>query len=249
VDSDLKKVALVTGGSRGIGKAISLRLARDGFVVVVNYLKNEAAASSVREMILREGCPEAMLLQADVTKVDDAKQLLRIIEKKYGGLSVLVNNAGAVGGRLFLLSKNDDWWSEFHMNIAGTVNCTRFAAPIMIAQHSGVMINLTSISGLHGAPGQTAYSASKAAIIGFSKAIARELARYGISVNCVAPGFIDTDMIRSLPQELIQKRTEILPLGRIGTPDEVAELVSFLAGGRAQYIFGQVLAIDGGATM
>ncbi len=249
MNSNETRIALVTGGSRGIGRAISLRLAEDGFIVLVNYLKSRDAANQLCQVIADRGLPEAVSLQADVSKLSDVKQLFVDIKRRYDRLSVLVNNAGIIGDRLFLFTSDDTWWQILRTNLGGVVNCCRLALPLMIAQQSGIIINLTSISGQRGTPGQTAYSASKAAIVGFSKSLAREVSRSGISINCVSPGLIDTDMLRSLEKDVISERIASIPVQRLGRPEEVAELVATLASGRVGYLFGQEIGIDGGATM
>jgi NAD(P)-dependent dehydrogenase (short-subunit alcohol dehydrogenase family) len=244
-----QNVALVTGGSRGIGRAISLRLAEAGFTVIVNYLNNEVAANQLCQEIVDRRFPPAFPMQADVSQLLEVKRLFTEIKQQFGGLSVLVNNAGIIGDGLFLMTRDQDWWEVFKNNVGSVVNCCRLALPLMIAKRSGTIINLTSISGQRGAAGQTAYSASKAAIVGFSKSLAREVSPYGISINCVSPGLIETEMIHSLKPEVIQQRIANNPVQRLGQPEEVAEVVALLASGRSQYLFGQVISIDGGATM
>ncbi len=215
----------------------------------MNYLKSRDAANQLCQVIADRGLPEAVSLQADVSKLSDVKQLFVDIKRRYDRLSVLVNNAGIIGDRLFLFTSDDTWWQILRTNLGGVVNCCRLALPLMIAQQSGIIINLTSISGQRGTPGQTAYSASKAAIVGFSKSLAREVSRSGISINCVSPGLIDTDMLRSLEKDVISERIASIPVQRLGRPEEVAELVATLASGRVGYLFGQEIGIDGGATM
>ncbi len=243
------KVALVTGGSRGIGRAISLRLAEAGFIVIINYRQNRDTANHLCQIITDKGYPNAIPIQADVSNLVEVKRLFTEIKQKFGTLSVLVNNAGVLGDKLFLLSNDNDWWDTVKVNLGSVTNCCRLALPLMIAERSGIIINITSISGQRGAPGQTAYSASKAAIVGFSKSLAREIGRYNISVNCVSPGLIDTDMLHDLGENIIKERMAGLQIQRLGQPEEVAELVALLASGKIGYMFGQVIAIDGGATM
>ncbi len=243
------KIVLVTGGSRGIGRATSFRLAEEGYTVIVNFVKSQEDAEAVCLEIARRGLPEAVAIRADVSNLAETKDLFVTIKRRFGCLSVLVNNAGVVGDELFLLSKDERWWSNFHTNFASVVNCCRLALPLMIQQRGGAIVNMSSVSGIHGSPGQTAYSSAKAAIVGFSKSLAKEVAHSRISVNCIAPGLIDTEMIRGLGDEVVRKRVATNPMHRLGTPEEVAEVVALLVSGKVGYLFGQVLVIDGGASM
>lgn len=242
-------IALVTGSSRGIGRAISARLAAEGFHVIINYRNSEDDAKSLCKWIESKGYPEALPVQADVSNLEEVKRLFMEIKMRFGSLSVLVNNAGMTSDNLFMLTKDKNWWSVLESNLKPVVNCCRMALPFMISQHSGQIINITSISGLHGSPGQTAYSASKAAIAGFSRSLAREVSQFGICINCVAPGLFDTDMARSHGEQVIQKHIARSQSKRLGKPEEVAELVTMLATGKVGYLLGQEIIIDGGLSM
>ncbi len=242
-------VALVTGASRGIGRAISMRLAEEGFHVVVNYRQSEKEAKELCAWISEHDYPEALPVRADVSNLDEVKCLFSEMKQHFGSLSVLVNNAGGHKPALFLLSREEDWWGVIDNNLRSVVNCCRLALPFMISQRYGVIINITSVSGIRGVPGETAYSASKAAITGFSKSLLREVSQYGISINCVAPGLIDTDMVRDLGENLIQKRLEGIQKNRLGDPQEVAEMVALLASGKVGYMLGQEIVIDGGVKL
>jgi 3-oxoacyl-[acyl-carrier protein] reductase len=242
------QIALVTGASRGIGAAIAERLAASGFLVVVNYRDSQPQAEEVVRRIQAQG-GQASPSRADVTELAGCRKLIESIQQQWGRLDVLVNCAGRSQDGLLLLTPHEQWWSVFQDNVAAIVNCTRAALPLLLQGEKPAIINISSISGVRGIEGQTAYSAAKAAVIGFTKALARELARKNISINCVAPGPIDTEMYRSVNEQKRQKRLESIPLGRIGRTEEVAEVVAFLAEGRARFIHGQTLNIDGGATI
>jgi len=242
-------IALVTGASRGIGRAIAFRLAAEGFHVIINYRKSEDDAKSLCKWIESKGYPEAWPIQADVSNLEEVKRLFFEIKMRFGSLTVLVNNAGMTSDNLFLLTKDENWWSVLESNLKPVINCCRMALPFMISQNSGQIINITSISGLHGSPGQTAYSASKAAIAGFSRSLAREVSRYGICINCVAPGLFDTDMVKSHGEQVIQRHITRSQIKRLGKPEEVAELVTMLASGKVGFLFGQEIIIDGGLSM
>lgn len=241
------RVALVTGASRGIGAAIAQRLARNGLHVLVNHRASPLEASAVVASILAEG-GRASVLQADVTNIDAVRQMVSEIRAVHGRLDVLINNAGRSEDGLLLLMPHDAWWSVFNDNVAAVVNCTRAALPLLLARRGGAIVNVSSISGVRGVEGQTAYGAAKAAVIGFTRALAREVASKGVSVNCVAPGPIDTEMYQQVSQEKQARRLSMMPLGRLGRPEEVAEVVALLAAGTASFIHGQVIAVDGGST-
>jgi NAD(P)-dependent dehydrogenase (short-subunit alcohol dehydrogenase family) len=242
------KVALVTGGSRGIGRATCLRLAEEGFAVAINYRTDERAAAEVGEVIERSGRP-AVTIRADVGNPNEVAAMFRRLDEQFGRIDVLVNNAGIRNDRLFLMAAPEAWWQVVQTNLGSVVNCCRAALARMISQGRGTIINVTSISGQRGTPGQTAYSASKAAIVGFSKALAREVGRYGITINCVSPGLIDTEMVSNMKPDVVRRHVESLPVSRTGRPEEVAEVIGFLAVRGPGYLFGQVITIDGGATM
>jgi 3-oxoacyl-[acyl-carrier protein] reductase len=239
------RVAIVTGSSRGIGRAIALRLASQGAKVVVNYHSSEDAAQEVVGQIEAEG-GQAMAFQADVKEANEAKGLIEAALDAYGRLDILVNNVGITRDTLLMRMKEEDWDIVLETNLKGTFNCTKAAQRPMIRQRYGRIINITSVSGIAGQVGQANYSASKAGMIGFTKAVARELGARSITVNAVAPGYVPTDQTADLPQELIEYILELTPLRRAGTADEIANAVAFLASEEASYISGQVLGVDGG---
>ncbi len=239
------RVAVVTGSSRGIGRAIALKLASLGAKVVVNYHSSEDAAREVVEQIESQG-GEAIAFQADVKQAEEAKELIEAALDAYGRLDILVNNVGITRDTLLMRMKEEDWDIVLETNLKGTFNCTKVAQRPMIRQRYGRIINITSVSGIVGQVGQANYSASKAGIIGFTKAVARELGTRNITVNAVAPGYVPTDQTADLPQELIDYILELTPLKRPGTAEEIANAVAFLASEESSYISGQVLAVDGG---
>src|ERR687885_101322 len=240
------RVAIITGASRGIGRAIALALAAEGAKVVVNYASSSAAADEVVKAIT-DGGGSAIALQADVSKLDQVDALLKETLDKFGRVDVLVNNAGITRDTLLLRMKPEDWQAVIDLNLTGVFSCTRAVSKVMLKQRSGRIINIASVAGQMGNPGQANYSAAKAGVIGFTKTVAKELASRGITVNAVAPGFIATDMTSELKSEEILK---YIPLGRYGEPEEVAGMVRFLAADpAAAYITGQVFNVDGGMVM
>lgn len=240
------QVAIVTGASRGIGRAIALALASEGAKVVVNYARSSTAAEEIVAEITNAG-GEAMALQADVSQADQVENLISETQKKWGRIDVLVNNAGITRDTLLLRMKPEDWQAVIDLNLTGVFLCTRAVSKLMLKQRAGRIINIASVAGQMGNPGQANYSAAKAGVIGFTKTIAKEFASRGITVNAVAPGFITTDMTHDLKSEEILK---FIPLGRYGQPEEVAGLVRFLAAdAAAAYITGQVINVDGGMVM
>ncbi|BAZ67223.1 MAG: 3-oxoacyl-[acyl-carrier-protein] reductase [Pelatocladus maniniholoensis HA4357-MV3] len=240
------KVAIVTGASRGIGRAIAQELAKVGASVVVNYASSSQAANELVSEIIQAG-GSAIALAADVSKEDQVDALINAAIEKFNRIDILVNNAGITRDTLLLRMKPKDWQAVIDLNLTGVFLCTRAASKIMLKQRSGRIINITSVAGLMGNPGQANYSAAKAGVIGFTKTVAKELASRGITVNAVAPGFIATDMTSELDAEGILK---YIPLGRYGQPEEVAGMVRFLAADPAAgYITGQVLNVDGGMVM
>lgn len=240
------QVALITGASRGIGRAVALALAAEGANVVVNYASSSTAADEVVAAITGMG-NEAIALQADVSKADQVDALLSTVMEKWGRVDVLVNNAGITRDTLLLRMKPEEWQAVIDLNLTGVFLCTRAVSKVMLKQRSGRIINISSVAGQMGNPGQANYSAAKAGVIGFTKTVAKELASRGITVNAVAPGFITTDMTNDLKSEEILK---YIPLGRYGQPEEVAGLVKFLAAdAAAAYITGQVMNVDGGMVM
>jgi 3-oxoacyl-[acyl-carrier protein] reductase len=246
---DLKdKVAVVTGSSRGIGRAIALKLGSLGAKVVVNYRTNAEAAREVVEAIGAQS-GQAITVQADVTDANDAKRLVKTAQSTYGRLDILVNNAGTTHDTLLMRMSEKDWDLVINTNLKGTFNCTKVAMRPMMRQHYGRIVNITSVAGLAGNPGQANYSAAKAGLVGFTKAVAKEVGSRGITVNAVAPGYIPTDLTADLPQELVEKAIEMTPLGRPGTSEEIAHAVAFLVSDEASFITGVVLRVDGGLAM
>lgn len=241
------KVAIITGSSRGIGKATALALAEAGAKVVVNYANSSGAADEVVKQIEENG-GEAIALQADVSKADQVDALVKATQEKFGSIDVLVNNAGITRDTLLLRMKPEDWQSVIDLNLTGVFLCTRAVSKIMLKQRSGRIINISSVAGLMGNPGQANYSAAKAGVIGFTKTIAKELAPRGVTANVVAPGFIATDMTEELKNT--EEILKYIPLGRYGQPEEVAGLIRYLAADpSAAYITGQVMNVDGGMVM
>ncbi|MEB3826496.1 3-oxoacyl-[acyl-carrier-protein] reductase [Phormidium sp. CCY1219] len=241
------RVAVVTGASRGIGRAIALALATEGAKVAINYASSSDAADAVVAEITEAG-GTAIALQADVSKADQVDSLICAVQEKWGTIDVLVNNAGITRDTLLLRMKPEDWQAVIDLNLTGVFLCTRAVSKIMLKKKTGRIINIASVAGQMGNPGQANYSAAKAGVIGFTKTIAKELAGRGITANAVAPGFIATDMTKDLKgtEEILK----FIPLGRYGEPEEVAGLVRFLAADpAAAYITGQAINVDGGMVM
>ena len=241
------KVAIVTGASRGIGRAIAIELATQGAIAIINYTSSSAAAEAVVTEITDAG-GEAIAIQADVSKIEQVDALVNAVIEKFSRVDILVNNAGITRDTLLLRLKPEDWQAVIDLNLTGVFLCTRTVSKIMLKQRSGRIINITSVAGQIGNPGQSNYSAAKAGVIGFTKSVAKELATRGITVNAVAPGFITTDMTSNLNNS--EDILKYIPLGRFGQPEEVAGMVRFLAADpAAAYITGQVFNVDGGMVM
>jgi 3-oxoacyl-[acyl-carrier protein] reductase len=240
-----RKVALVTGASRGIGRAIALRLSGLGAKVVVNYNTSAAGANEVVEQIKLNG-GDAVAIQGNVGKFDEAQRVVKSAVETYGRLDILVNNAGTTRDNLLALMKEEDFDFIIENDLKSVFNCSKAALRQMMKQRYGRIVNITSVAGITGNPGQTNYSAAKAGIIGFTKAMAKEYASKGIAVNAVAAGYIPTDLTNILPQEVKDNIVKFIALQRFGTTEEVADAVAFLASDRASYITGQTLAVDGG---
>jgi 3-oxoacyl-[acyl-carrier protein] reductase len=242
------KVALVTGASRGIGRAIALRLASEGANVEVNYHTHADAANAVADAVRSRGV-DAEVVQADVASAADVARLVETAVKRFGQIDVLVNNAGITRDTLIMRMSEDDWDTVLDTNLKSAFLVTKAVLRTMLRQRSGRIVNITSISGVMGNPGQANYSASKAGLIGLTRSTAREVASRNITCNAIAAGVIDTEIWQGVAQSVIDAMLQIIPLGRKGTPEDVAEAVAFLASDAAAYITGQVLNVDGGMIM
>ena len=243
-----ESVALVTGGSRGIGRAICLELARRGAAVAVNYAGNEQAARETVEACRALGV-EAEAFQADVADPAACEELVKAVKDRFGRLDILVNNAGITRDGLLMTAKEEDFSRVLDTNLKGAYFCMKAASKVMMRQRYGRIISMSSVVGLRGNPGQTNYAASKAGIIGLTKAAAKELASRGITVNAVAPGFIDTDMTAAMPEKAKEAMQATIPMGHPGAPEDVATAVAFFAQPDSAYITGQVLCVDGGMAV
>jgi 3-oxoacyl-[acyl-carrier protein] reductase len=241
------KVAIITGGSRGIGRAIAATLARAGATVIV-CSRNLDSNKETAEQITSEG-GAAHPYQVDVTDADSVSALVKSVVKDFGRIDILVNNAGVTADNLLLRLKEADWDKVIDTNLKGTFNCTKAVARTMLKQHSGKIVNIASVVGMIGNPGQANYCASKAGVIGFTKAVAREFASRNITVNCVAPGLVRTEMTDALPEKAKEEALKFIPLGRMGEAEEVAETVKFFALPASDYITGEVIRVDGGMAM
>ena len=241
----MNKVALITGSSRGIGRAIALRLGKEGYDICINFIEREDKALEVKSMLEAMGC-RAMIYRADVAKRSEVEAMVAAVKAKFGAISLLVSNAG-IAGQCLIQDVSDEMWDRFfNVNVRGAFNCAQAVLPDMISKKQGNIITISSIWGLRGASCEVVYSATKAALIGLSKSLAMELAPSGIRVNCIAPGVIDTDMLDSLPEEIMDSLADMTPMGRIGRPEDIAGAVAFFAKEEASFITGQVLTADGG---
>ncbi|NSL46635.1 3-oxoacyl-[acyl-carrier-protein] reductase len=242
------KVALITGGSRGIGRAVAIKLAGAGAKVVINYAGNLAAAQEVEQTIKAAG-GEAVIIQGDVADAGSVERMINQMIDTYGRIDILVNNAGITRDGLLIRMKEEDWDAVLNTNLTGVFHCTKAVARLMTKQRSGKIINISSVVGVTGNIGQANYAAAKAGVIGFTKAMAKELASRGITVNAVAPGFIATDMTAVLPEQIKTELISRIPLGKLGSPEDISAAVLFLASEAASYITGQTLNVNGGMAM
>jgi 3-oxoacyl-[acyl-carrier protein] reductase len=242
------QVALVTGASRGIGRAIALELAQSGADVVVNYAGSESAAEDVVQLIRATG-RRAEKIQAHVGNVEETENMMKAIIEQFGKIDILVNNAGITRDNLIMRMKEEEFDDVINTNLKGVFNCIKAVTRPMMKQRSGTIINISSVVGVLGNPGQANYVAAKAGVIGLTKATARELATRNITVNCIAPGFIETDMTDKLPEEARAALLQQIPLARLGSPNDIAKVVLFLTSSAASYMTGQTIHVDGGMYM
>lgn len=242
------KTAIVTGGTRGIGRAIVLELARNGCNVAFNYSKSDDLANELVKEIEALGV-KAMAKKADVSNLEGAKEMAKEVKDEFGQIDILVNNAGITRDKLLALMKEDDWDDVLNINLKSVYNFSKAVIMTMVKQKRGNILNITSVSGIAGVAGQANYSASKAGMIGFTKALAKEVGKANINVNAIACGFIETDMTSELPEEYKKKITDMTSLKRFGTTDDVAKIAMFILSDDAKYITGQVLSVDGGLVL
>ena len=244
----MNKVAFITGATRGIGRQIAITLAKEGFNIVINYRKENEDLIETKKMV-EDQKVKCFTVQGDVSSFEDSERMVKDIIEEFNHIDILVNNAGITKDMLLMRMKKEDFEDVINVNLVGTFNVTKNVIPYMIKQRSGRIINISSVVGVSGNAGQTNYSASKAGIIGFTKSLAKEVASRNILVNAVAPGFIETQMTDVLKQEVKEEIAKNIPLRRMGTPEDVANVVKFLAGEQSSYITGQVINVDGGMLM
>ncbi|MGU8345591.1 3-oxoacyl-[acyl-carrier-protein] reductase [Clostridium perfringens] len=242
------KLAIVTGGTRGIGRAIALKLADHGANIVINYRNSDKEAEELKAILEGKGV-KVLTVKCDISNFEDSKNLMDKCKEVFGKIDILVNNAGITKDTLIMRMKEEDFDNVIDVNLKGTFNCAKHASAIMLKQRFGKIINMTSVVGIAGNAGQVNYAASKAGVIGLTKSLAKELGSRGITVNAVAPGFINTDMTASLSEKVKEEASKNIPLKRLGDPEDVANLVGFLASDAANYITGQVINVDGGMVM
>lgn len=242
------KCAIVTGASRGIGRAIAKKLASLGANIVLNYRSNDKEALKVKEELLSYGV-DVFLYKCDISDFNAVEEMIKASKEKFGKVDIMINNAGITKDTLLLRMKEEDFDKVIDVNLKGVFNCLKAVTPVMIRQKFGKIVNLSSVVGLVGNAGQVNYAASKAGVIGMTKSLAKEVGSRGITVNAVAPGFIDTDMTEVLGEKFKEEAKKSIPLKRLGKPEDVAGAVAYLVGNEASYITGQVLNVDGGMVM
>lgn len=242
------KTAIVTGASRGIGRSTAIKLASLGANIILNYRSNEEEASKVEEEIKAFGV-ETIKIKADISKIEEVENMISTAKEKFGSIDIMVNNAGITKDTLIMRMKEEDFDSVINVNLKGVFNCLKCITPVMMKQKSGKIINLSSVVGISGNAGQVNYAASKAGVIGMTKSLAKEIGSRGITVNAVAPGFIETDMTEVLGEKAKDEYKKGIPLRRLGKPEDVANVIAFLASDAADYVTGQVIHVDGGMVM
>lgn len=242
----MSKLALITGGSRGIGKAIAKKLAKEGYNLVINYNSSEKRALKVKDDLEKEFKIEVKVIQCDVSDYKQVKKMYKKIKKSFDSLDILVNNAGITKDNLILRMREKEFDQVIDINLKGTFNCCKIFGKAMLKQRSGKIVNIASVVGIMGNAGQSNYAASKAGVIGLTKSLAKEFSSRSINVNAVAPGFIKSDMTDKLNEKTVKKYKDNIPLGDLGTPEDVAKVVNFLCSDQSDYITGQVINVDGG---
>lgn len=246
--SEERKVALITGASRGIGRAIAICLAKNGMNTVINYAGNKEKADETVEMCKELGV-DSFAISANIASAEEVESMVNSVKEKFGRIDVLVNNAGITKDGFLMSMKEEDMDSVFDTNLKGTFLCSKYVSKIMLKQKYGRIVNMASVVGIHGNVGQTNYAASKGGVIAFTKSLAKELAKKGITVNAVAPGFIETDMTNAIPDAARTALIGQIPMARTGSAEDVANLVAFLTSDSSSYITGQVIGVDGGMGM